>query len=275
MPQIIDRDLFDRVQKVYKLNGKIKAHHRAKVEYLLTGKLFCGHCDSMMIGDSGTSANGDTFRYYSCSHRKHNKACDKKSNKAEWLEDLVIQKIVEKLLTPEKIIEIAQKTHDLMASEAENSPLKVSVEQELTETEKGLRNVLKAVEMGIISKTLQARLDELEQKRETLTQQLAEMSIRTPVLSVEQIAFWLDKFCKGDTKSPTYRKRIVDTLVHKIFVYDLPGGGTRLIIFCNLSNEQPIEVSCSDIVGYAPPNKQYPNTITLFGCVGFCVEVSG
>lgn len=274
MPQIIDRELFDRVQEVYKKNGKIKAHHRAKVEYLLTGKIFCGHCEAMMVGDSGTSKNGEVFRYYSCSTRKHDKKCDKKSVKAEWLEDQIITAVCEKMLNPEKIVELATKAHDLMASEAQNNALKVSLEEELKETETALKNVLKAIEQGIIFPTTLNRVQELEEKKAALTAELEVQEIKTPVLTVEQIAFWLEKFCKGDTKSPTYRRRIVDTLINKVYLFDLPGGGTRITILCNTTNGNTIEISCSDIVGYAPLNGQYPNTFTLGSCFGFIIEVS-
>jgi hypothetical protein len=124
--------------------------------------------------------------------------------------------------------------------------------EQLKETETALKNVLKAIEQGIIFPTTLNRVQELEEKKAALTAELEVQEIKTPVLTVEQIAFWLEKFCKGDTKSPTYRRRIVDTLINKVYLFDLPGGGTRITILCNTTNGNTIEISCSDIVGYAP-----------------------
>lgn len=43
MPRIIDDELFERVQRMLDRNKKAPARSKAKVEYLLTTKLFCGH----------------------------------------------------------------------------------------------------------------------------------------------------------------------------------------------------------------------------------------
>lgn len=52
MPQIIDKDLFDKVQEKMKANQKAPARARAKAEYILSGKLFCGYCKEKMVGHS-------------------------------------------------------------------------------------------------------------------------------------------------------------------------------------------------------------------------------
>ena len=44
MPQIIDEDLFNKVAERLNANRLAPARTRAKAEYLLTGKLFCGYC---------------------------------------------------------------------------------------------------------------------------------------------------------------------------------------------------------------------------------------
>ncbi len=43
-------------------NKKAPARARAKVDYLLTTKLFCGHCKEMMTGFSGTGKMGKVYR---------------------------------------------------------------------------------------------------------------------------------------------------------------------------------------------------------------------
>ena len=39
-------------------------------EYLLTGKLYCGHCGSPMTGIAGTSKTGAMHYYYTCQKRR-------------------------------------------------------------------------------------------------------------------------------------------------------------------------------------------------------------
>ena len=40
---------------------------KAKEDYLLTTKLFCGKCERMMVGESGKSHTGAMHYYYKCS----------------------------------------------------------------------------------------------------------------------------------------------------------------------------------------------------------------
>ena len=67
VPAIVDKDLFDRVQERFAKN-KIAHGRPAKeeVSYLLTAKLFCGKCGTLMGGESGTSHMGTTYHYYKC-----------------------------------------------------------------------------------------------------------------------------------------------------------------------------------------------------------------
>lgn len=58
MPQIIDRDLWERVQIRLSSKERASARARGEYEYILSGKLFCGTCGEPMTGDSGTSRNG-------------------------------------------------------------------------------------------------------------------------------------------------------------------------------------------------------------------------
>lgn len=70
MPRIISDELFNEVQEKMKQNAKAPARARAKEEYILTTRLFCGHCREMMIGVSGTSKTGATHYYYVCKNAK-------------------------------------------------------------------------------------------------------------------------------------------------------------------------------------------------------------
>ena len=58
IPPIIDKDLFEAVQKRLEKTADAPARGKAKVDYLLSGKLFCGHCGSSMDGETGTSKTG-------------------------------------------------------------------------------------------------------------------------------------------------------------------------------------------------------------------------
>ncbi len=45
-PAIIDKEIFDKVQKIV---AKNKHSNRAKIDYILTGKMFCGECGAPIL----------------------------------------------------------------------------------------------------------------------------------------------------------------------------------------------------------------------------------
>ena len=62
IPAIIDRETWDRVQRRMDLLRHSGAKNReVPVDYLLTGKVFCGHCGASMHGLSGTGRNGNKW----------------------------------------------------------------------------------------------------------------------------------------------------------------------------------------------------------------------
>ena len=66
-------------------NKRAPATAKADVDYLLTTKLFCGLCERMMIGESGTSHTGDKHYYYKCAGAKRKPGCKKKSEPPEMM----------------------------------------------------------------------------------------------------------------------------------------------------------------------------------------------
>ena len=66
IPAIIPLELFERVQMRVEKHKQAPAMAKAEEEYLLTTKLFCGHCGRMMAGESDTGRNGIIHRYYKC-----------------------------------------------------------------------------------------------------------------------------------------------------------------------------------------------------------------
>ena len=107
IPAIVDEDLFDRVQQRFEQN-RIAHGRPAKedVSYLLTTKLFCGKCGTLMGGESGTSHMGNTYYYYKCGNAKrHGKAhCDLKAIRKEPLERFVVDTAI-KVIFSDEIIE--------------------------------------------------------------------------------------------------------------------------------------------------------------------------
>lgn len=94
------------------------------------------------------------------------------------------------------------------------------LQNELADVEKAIGNIMKAIEMGIITESTMARLAELEQQKSDIKVKIAKEEIKSAVLSKEQILFWLTKMKDSDILNEENRERIVDTFINSIYVYD-------------------------------------------------------
>ena len=61
------------------------------------------------------------------------------------------------------------------------------------------------------------------------------MKMIRPVLTFEEIKFFLGKFKNGDVNSLSYRTALIDTFINKIYLYD--GDDARIEIYCNASDQ--------------------------------------
>ena len=243
------------------------------MDYLLTTKVFCGHCGSPMLGESGTGRNGTTYHYYKCFHRKKGGNCDKKPEHKEWLETFVVRHTVEKVLTDDNIELIATKAMEIIEKESEDKSVLEGLKDSLRDTEKRLKNILDLMEQGIATSSTKDRLLDLESRKEDLIAQIAREETKKPFLTKERIMFWLEKFKDGNVDNPDFRRKVIDALVNSVYVYDINGGkGRRFVFTFNLSANNTSTVNVSDIDAYAPPENAYPNQFFIigefvFGCV--------
>lgn len=223
VPAIVDKELFEIVQQRLRKNGEAPARGKAKVDYLLSGKLFCGHCGGSMNGESGTGRHGGKFHYYACYNRKRHHNCDKKPLKKDYIERVVVEDALT-LLTDEVIEEladlaIAQSDIDLK----ENTRIPELTNQ-LNEIEKSIANITKAIEKGIASDALMERLMVLEKDKKDTFKQLRDEEKYIYRIDRDQVIYWLYQFKEGDIEDESFRRHIIDLLVNSVTVWDEPDG---------------------------------------------------
>ena len=271
IPAIVDQDLFDRVQQRFEQN-RIAHGRPAKedVSYLLTTKLFCGKCGTLMGGESGTSHMGNTYYYYKCGNAKrHGKAhCDLKAIRKEPLERFVVDTAIKVIFSDE----IIERLIDLVmeAQQKENTRLPVLKDQ-LRDTEKRLANLLEAIEQGILTPTTKQRLDELEARKEALNASILEEELKKPVLTREWMRFWFEKFRKGDMRDMEHQRQIIDTFVNSVYVFD-----DRVVLNFNFTDDSKTisreEVLGSSAVENAPlmEKNHRLRSVVLFVLLALC-----
>lgn len=232
VPAIIDKETFLKAQEMLDYHAKAPAASY-DAPYLLTGKLFCGHCGEPMIGMSGHGKSGNTFSYYACANkRRGDKTCDKKNVRREDIEFAVVQDTLQHVLTDTAIEKIADAAVALQEAERDTSVLD-SLKAQLREKEKALANFVKAIEMGIFNDTTAARMQALEEEKRDLQNRIADAEIEQPILTRNQILFVLDQFRHGDPTDPKFQEQIIDIFVSAIYLYD--DGHIRIIYTYNQS----------------------------------------
>lgn len=255
VPPIIDKTLFEKVQATFQHNYAARAKAKAIEDYLLTTKVFCGHCGKPMIGESGTSKTGKVHHYYKCAGRKKNQSCDKKIEKKEWLERTVVRFTVQQVLTDENIDKISTQAMKLIEKELQDNSVLIGLQERLKETTKKIKNLMSAIEQGIITPTTKERLEELEEERRDLEGQIAREEIKKPLLTKERIMYWLESFKKGNIEDVEYQRRVIDTLVNTVYVYDDGDKGRKIVLLFNISGNNTFAITSSDIECITPPKK--------------------
>lgn len=275
IPAIIDRDLWETVQSKIKHNYSARAKNKAQEDYLLTPKLFCGHCGSLMTGETGTSHTGKIHRYYKCNCRKYKHECDKENEKKEPLEELVVRQTVETVLTDDNIDIIATKAMELIEKDFADTSYLAGLQENLKETDKRIANLMKAIEQGIITETTKARLEELENEKRQIIAEIEQEELKKPLLSKERIMYWLYSFRNGSIEDENYKRTIVDTLVNSIYVYDTPGGGRKIVFTFNISGNNTTTIEGSSIDCLTALNGSNLNFFFTGHIFGFVLNIEG
>lgn len=255
VPAIVPEAVFLRVAQRMEKNKRAPARTKAAEEYLLTTKLFCGDCERLMVGESGTSRTGKIHYYYKCGGAKRRKGCHKSSVKKDWIERAAVILTVNRVLRDKEIDRIAQR---LVALQEQEDKLLPSLRQQLTDTEKSLNNLLDAIQQGLLTPATKGRLDTLEQQKEELTLSILQAELQRPKYTKEEILCWIEQFKYGDVNDKEYQRRLIDTFVNSIYLFDDRAvftynykGGTQTISLVEIA------AACgSDFVDGSPPQKE-------------------
>lgn len=224
IPPIITQELFDKVQ--YKLQtkkqprGNPQRRRRENGVYLLTGKLFCGKCKSPMVGVSGKAGAKTPHYYYICKRRRAEKTCDKATVRRDWAELQIAKALKEYVLTDAVIDWLATKAMAYLEETKEPVELTLLNEQ-LGSTRAAIKNLLSAIEQGIITPSTKARLEELEDVEAQLEAKAELYKAKTSdEISRDEIVTWLISFREGNVNDKAYQELLFDTFLVAAYLYD-------------------------------------------------------
>ena len=219
IPALVEKDLFERVQARMAKNRRAPAQRKAEDDYLLTTKLFCGACGVMMVGECGTSSNqGRKYHYYRCVNSKRNKTCTAKHKSVRKIpiENAVIQAVMENIMDDAFVNFIADSVMELQGT---GSPFLSSLEKQVAETECSIENLLDALQAGASIDAIKQRLAGLDEAKKSLQAQVAIEQISHPLLTRDEVIYWLCQFRRLDM-SVLEDRRLVDSFVNSVTIYN-------------------------------------------------------
>lgn len=250
IPAIVEKQLWEKVQKRMEANRHAPAQNKAVVEYALSGKIFCGHCSSAMVGQS-TTAHGKRYAYYECNAQARLRTCDKKKVRKDYIENLVIDTTLETILNPETVERISESVVEALKKRQQADSGISEYKAAINTIESQINNIVKAITMGTVSAALTSKLQELEENKAALESEIRRESfIQRVELTTGDVAGFIRQFVGGDKNDPAYRKKLVDTFVNSVYVYD-----DRIIVTYNYSDKTDKEAgkrAVSEIFGFGP-----------------------
>ena len=90
IPEIIEKEIWEEVQKKMIQNKRLSRQKSSKNEYLLSGLITCLECGYSYSGCPKRGKNGKDVLYYSCGGRTRHNGCKAPSLRVDWIDDTVI-----------------------------------------------------------------------------------------------------------------------------------------------------------------------------------------
>lgn len=224
IPAIVSKEVFEAVKSKLRINKKRSQSFRAKEVYLLSSKIYCGHCGGVMAGSRRNGGRDAKHLYivYQCSARKNLKKCDKKEVDRDRIESLVLDYLEKRVFTDAYIEKIALAVYESYTESIESSNRAVTVlESRLKDIQKQIENIVTAIASGMFHESMKARMQALEfERHNTLTMITEERLKKEYGFTIDDIKKYLSIGKGIKEKDRVEQKKIIDAFVQKVLVYD-------------------------------------------------------
>jgi len=249
---LVDEEIFERVQARLDSVKHAPAAQKARQEYLLQGKAFCGPCGTRLVGESGRSRSGQTFYYYACGKRKREHTCQKKNERKDFLEWYITEQTQIYILSPERIEYISRRIVDEYDKSFNDGKVR-ELERRIERLDREINDAVDA-SIAAPAKARQVFYDKLEQltdQKEDVELDLARLRIANGIRYTEaQVKDWLNLFKSGDPLDPSFQRRLIDVFVNRIFIYD-----DKIVIYFNINGGKQVSGMEEIDPAHIPPDE--------------------
>ena len=222
---IIDKEIFEKAQKLSKLDTKIS--QKTKELSIWAGLVKCADCKMAMNKKTSTNKNGNTYEYYICStyKKKSNKMCTKHTIRLESLEKAVLASINYHISFLTDIEEIIKKVNENTYQNEENKRIEKNIVNKQNEITK-LSNFKMCLYEDWKSKAL-TKEEYIEYKSkyendiEKLKENIEKLKKEKQKYEMQKITQneWLENF-KKSKKITKLSRDILLELINSIYVHE-------------------------------------------------------
>lgn len=217
VPRIINQDLWEKVQRLIKINikkqipdEKSKRHNTRP--YIFSGLLICGECNHILAGKTNCNSN----HFYSCRYHYFRKCSNKNCINEKWLERYLLENIVNILNTKKIEISNIEKQNEFFVDNTAKLQAKL---QKLVELH--LENIID--------------IETYKKEYESITNQLNEIQKIKAKQQIKKDYSYIDNFLSSDflkiynMLDNLEKRRLWATIIDKIIITDK--SNINVIIF--------------------------------------------
>lgn len=218
-PAIVTKEEYQKVLRKMEQNQHKGARNKAVHDYLLSGKIFCGHCGRAMYGET-RPRRGVDYSYYTCNGRRA-KICDKHSVRCDKLEKEVIKQLNERYFSLEVEERVVSKILEANKNGVDEAKIH-ELRKQSAELKRRIDNLVKALSNGIDIAEVHEMIDDLTKQKQAIDRRIVDME--AAAYNVGYTAQQIRKVFEENTdltKLPRERlKQLIQKFVWRIYVYD-------------------------------------------------------
>lgn len=173
--------------------------------------------------------------------KKNKSKCDKKSVYKNYIEEIVLS-ATQEFMQHTNIKNISKVLADTYNKSIEKDTILESLNKELQDDNKKLKNILTALENGIFNDTTNDRMIELEIRIKEIKEKIASRQMLTiKPLSVELVYEYLKSFKDLDYSLENAKQRLIDMFVNRVVLYD-----DHCEIYFNITSDKSKQLKLSE-----------------------------
>lgn len=112
--------------------------------------------------------------------------------------------------------------------------------------------MLDAIKQGKAQDILLEELDKVQATQKDLEREIARENSKFPLMTVDKVKFFMERFVKGDVNDFFFRERLIDTFINKITIYN-----DKIAILFNIQDSYSANKIC---IYYSLADQTVPNT---------------